>query len=99
MLEHVGFRYFVVLAMTLTFLFIVGKSIYKFREGSIGETHKTKKAAEMRFPSLTLCPHFISNFSTPGTKNMTEYYLNMSSIKEHVLSIHQNYVTEDGLVT
>ena len=90
--------YLVLLAMTITFVVIVGVSIGKFENRSIGETQKTKKASEMYFPSLTLCPHFISNSSTPGTKNLTEYYLNMSSVKEHVLSVHQQYVTDDGLV-
>ena len=91
-------RYLVLLAMTITFVAIVGVSISKFENRSIGETQKTKKASEMHFPSLILCPHFITNYSTPGTKNLTEYYLNMSSVKDHVLSIHQQYITDDGLV-
>ena len=91
-------RYLVLLAMTITFMAIVGVSISKFENRSIGETQKTKKASEMHFPSLILCPHFINNYSTPGTKNLTEYYLKMSSVKDHVLSIQQQYIKDDGLV-
>ena len=98
MLVHVGFRYFVLLAMTLTFLIIVGNSNFKFRERSIGETQQTKKASEMYFPSLALCPLFNPNYTVQGTKNLTEYYLKKNAIKDHVLSIYQSYITKDGCV-
>ena len=101
MSAHEKVRYLVLLAMTATFFAIVGISYVKFSERSIGETQSTKKAAEMHFPSLLLCPYFISNFSFPrtGTMNLTEYYLNRSPIKDHVLDIYQQYVTDDdGLV-
>ena len=91
-------RYLVLLAMTITFAVIVGVSIGKFRNRSIGETQKTKKAAEMYFPSLALCPIFISNYTLHGTMNLTEYYLKRNTINDHVLSIYQQYITEDGLV-
>ena len=98
MLAYERVRYLVLLAMTVTFLVIVGRSIIKFRKRSIGETQSTKKAAEMHFPSLVLCPSFMSNFSQNGTKNLTEYYQNKSPITDHVLSIEQHYLTQNGLV-
>ena len=98
MLANEQGRYLVLLAMTATFLGIVGVSVVKYRESSIGETMSTKKAAKMHFPSLVLCPSFMSNFSQNGTKNLTEYYENKSPITDHVLSIEQHYLTENGLV-
>ena len=101
MLAHERGRYLVLLAMTVTFLAIVGFSIIKYREKSIGETMSTKKAAKMHFPSLVLCPSFHTNFSGTnffGTKNLTEYYQKKSPIGDHVLSIHQYYLTDNGLV-
>ena len=100
--NHVGSRagrYLVLLAVTAIFLAIFGISIQKFRKRSIGETQSTKKASEMVFPSFVLCPFFNSNYSAnETTKNLTEYYFNRSSIKNSVVSIHQQYITEDGLV-
>ena len=100
MLAHERGRYLVLLAMWVTFVAIVGVSIGKYRQRSIGETQSTKKASEMYFPSLVLCPAFNSSSSLTldGTKNLTEYYLNRSPIEDHVLSVHQQYVTDDGLV-
>ena len=91
-------RYLVLLAMTITFVVIVGVSIGKFRNRSIGETQKTKKAAEMYFPSLALCPLYNFNYTNQGSKNLTEYYLKKNAIKDHISSIHQHYITEDGCV-
>ena len=91
-------RYLVLLAMTITFVAIVGVSISKFRNRSIGETQKTKKAAEMYFPSLALCPLFNPNYTVHGNKNLTEYYLKKNAIKDHISSIHQHYITDDGCV-
>ena len=98
MLAHERGRYLVLLAMWVTFVAIVGVSIGKYRQRSIGETQSTKKASEMYFPSLVLCPAFNSSLTLVGTKNLTQYYLNRSPIEDHVLSVHQQYVTDDGLV-
>ena len=103
MLTHDPDRYLVLLAMTVTFIILVGLSVDKFKERSIGETQSIKKASDMYFPSLFLCPllsssHVNNSRLNDTTKNLTEYYLNRLSIKDSVVSIHQQYMTEDGLV-
>ena len=101
MCVFVGFRYLVLLAMTLIFLYIVGKNVLRYRDGCIGETQKTMRAAEMYFPSLLLCPSFDANFSASradDSKNLTAYFLKKTTIKEHVVSIKQQYVTEHGYI-
>ena len=99
MLAYERVRYLVLLFMTITFLAIVGVCINKFREKVIGEAHSTKKASEMHFPSLLLCPHRNSNLTLSGTKNLTDYYLNRSPIQDHVISIYQKYINNDRLVS
>ena len=103
MLTHDADRYLVLLAMTVTFIILVGLSVDKFKERSIGETQSIKKASEMYFPSLVLCPFLASSHVNNSrlndtTKNLTEYYLNRLFIRDSVVSIHQQYMTEDGLV-
>ena len=102
MCVFVGLRYLVLLAMTLIFLYVVGMRVLRYRDGNIGETQKTMRASEMYFPSLLLCPSFDDNFSASradDSKNLTAYYLKKSPIKEHVVSIQQQYMTGHGYIT
>ena len=46
----------------------------------------------------TMQSNNISNYTYQGTMNLTEYYLKRNTINDHVLSIYQQYITEDGLV-
>ena len=48
--------------MILVFLCIVAQSLVKYLEMTIGETQSTKKATEMYFPSIYLCPVFKTDF-------------------------------------
>ena len=92
-------RYLVVLVMVLWFLYNTGQSLVKYTEERIGETQGTKKAEEMFFPSLHVCPIFNETYSkerTSGTMNLTEYYENRPRIEDLVLGVEQAYETKNG---
>ena len=91
-------RYFLVSTMAVGFLYIVGQSLVKYTDRSIGETQSTKRATEMVFPSLYTCPFFKGNFSRnkfSTSKNLTEYYESRPRITDFVLSISQSYEADN----
>ena len=86
--------------MVLVFLYIVCQSLVKYLDRTIGETQSTKKATEMYFPSIYLCPVFKTDFyksqnKTQYSKNLTEYYENVPSVRDTVLSINQSYEADN----
>ena len=92
----------VLLLMAAIFLYMVGKSVYRWSEKKVGETQTTKSASQMVYPSITMVPFFdpsysmmkLSSFNT--TKNLTEYNLNTSHIQSDVVSIEQSYELHNG---
>ena len=92
-------RYILVLAMTTGFLYIVGHSLKKYMEGNIGETRSTKKAAEMFFPSIYICPilktkYYLSHNS--DSMNLTKHYESVPSVKDFILSIQQTFEAKNN---
>ena len=95
-------RIVVLLLMTAIFLYVLGKSIFKWNERKVGKTQTTKSASQMFYPSITMIPIFdpsysmrkLSYFNT--TKNLTEYNLNVSHIYTDIVSIEQNYELPNG---
>ena len=82
--------------MVLVFLYIVCQSLVKYLDRTIGETQSTKKAIEMYFPSIYLCPVFKTDYyksrrKTGYSKNLTEYHANTPFVGDMVLSINQSY--------
>ena len=93
-------RCILILTMILVFLYIVGQSLVKYLDRTIGETQSTKKATEMYFPSIYLCPVFKTDFyksqnKTQYSKNLTEYFENIPSVRDTVLSINQSYEADN----
>ena len=95
-------RFLVSLLMTAIFLFMLGKSITEWSEKKVGETQKTHSAAKILYPSVTMMPIFLRNFSLAKltsfntTKNLTEYNLKTSHIQTDIISIHQKYDITNG---
>ena len=95
-------RILVLLLMTAIFLYVVGKSIFKWNEGKVGKTQTTKSASQMFYPSITMIPIFDLNYSMHKlsyfntTKNLTEYNLKASHIYTDIVSIEQNYELPNG---
>ena len=95
-------RIVVLLLMAAIFLYMVGKSVYRWSEKKVGETQTTKSASQMVYPSITMVPFFdpsysmlkLSSFNT--AKNLTEYNLNTSHIQSDVVSIEQSYELPNG---
>ena len=90
-------RILVLLLMAAIFLYMVGKSVYRWSEKKVGETQTTKSASQMVYPSITMVPFFDPSYSMMKlsffniTKNLTEYNLNTSHIQSDVVSIEQSY--------
>ena len=92
-------RNLVVVGLFIILMKTVQESLTKFMERRIGESHSTKRAADMFFPSLVLVPQYNENYSNnkiTGTKNLTEYYKNRETISEKILMMQQSYETENG---
>ena len=95
-------RIVVLLLMAAIFLYMVGKSVYRWSEKKVGETQTTKSASQMVYPSITMVPFFDPSYSMMKlssfniTKNLTEYNLNTSHIQSDVVSIEQSYELHNG---
>ena len=83
--------------MTAVLLYLLGKSISEWREKKVGESQNTKSASKIFYPSVTMLPLFERQFSLAklksfkARKNLTEYNLKTSHIKEDIISIKQKY--------
>ena len=83
--------------MTAVLLYLLGKSISEWREKKVGESQNTKSASKIFYPSVTMLPLFERQFSLAKLKsfktrkNLTEYNLKTSHIKEDIISIKQKY--------
>ena len=86
----------------MAFLYMMGMSISKWKQGKVGETETNKKASEMFYPSVTFMPFYEMNNSLAklssfkNIKNLTEYYSKTSYIKRDIISIEQSYETGNG---
>ena len=92
-------RYLVMAAVTIMFLYSIGKSLDKFAAKQIGETQGTKRAAEMFFPSLAINPLYDLNYAlsrVKGTKNLKEDYDDRQTIADKILMMQQSYESENG---
>ena len=81
--------------MTAVLLYLLGKSISTWREKKVGETQNTKSASKIFYPSVTMIPFFEPQFSYTKLdsfktkKNLTEYNLKTSHIKDDIISIKE----------
>ena len=81
---------------------MMSKSISEWSKSEVGETQKTKSVSNILYPSVTMLPLFERNFSMAKLssfktrKNLTEYNLKSSHIKEDILSIEQTWEHKDG---
>ena len=92
-------RNLVVVGLFIILMKTVHESLTKFSARRIGESHGTKRAADMFFPSLVLVPHYNDEYRIPkitGTKNLTEYYKNRETISDKILMMQQSYETVNG---
>ena len=99
MSAHKLLRYLVAVLLSIVFLKTVSESLTKFMEKRIGESHGTKRAAEMFFPSLAIVPIYDVRYTLPrvkGTMNLTEYYENRVPIADKILMLKQSYENENG---
>ena len=101
-LENFTFRHVVNLALIVAFMSSVIANVYKYSLKNTVVAESTKRASEVIYPSITMCPEYKKEYAlskTSGTKNLTEYYeslLNMSHIKNDIKSISQPYTTNNG---
>ena len=83
--------------MTVVLMYLLRNSISTWREKKVGETQNTKSASKISYPSVTMLPLFERQFSLAKLKsfktrkNLTEYNLKTSHIKEDIISIKQKY--------
>ena len=99
MSAHKLLRYLVAVLLSIVFLKTVSESLTKFMEKRIGESHGTKRAAEMFFPSLAIVPIYDVSYTLPrvkGTMNLTEYYENRVPIADKILMMQQSFESENG---
>ena len=92
-------RNLVVVGLFIILMKTVYESLTKFTERRIGESHGTKRAADMFFPSLVLVPHYNDEYKIPkltGTKNLLQYYENRETISDKILMMQQSYETVNG---
>lgn len=92
-------RNLVVVGLFIILMKTVQESLTKFMERRIGESHGTKRAADMFFPSLVLAPQYNDDYTInkiTGTKNLTEYYEKRETISNRILMMQQSYETENG---
>ena len=99
MSAHKLLRYLVAVLLSIVFLKTVSESLTKFMEKRIGESHGTKRAAEMFFPSLAIVPRYDVSYilsRVKGTMNLTEYYENSVPIADKILMMQQYFDSENG---
>ena len=95
-------RILVMLLMAAIFLYMLGKSIYRWSEKKVGEAQTTKSASQMFFPSVTMIPFFEPGHSLArlasfnSSKNLTEYNLGTEHITKDIISIEQSYELANG---
>ena len=92
-------RNLVVVGLFIILMKTVYESLTKYMERRIGESHGTKRAADMFFPSLVLVPQYSDDYiisKITGTKNLTEYYVNRETISDKILMMQQSYETING---
>ena len=95
-------RCVVALILGVMFLYSVAKNFIKYKEMKTVLTQGIKSASDVVYPSVTLCPGYKYEYAlsiTSGTKNLTEYYvniLNMSLIRKNIIEISQPYRTRNG---
>ena len=76
-------RFLLVLVLGAGFLFRVVFSIIKWRKGNTGLTHETRKQDYRVLPTISLMRR--SAISGNASGNLTEEYLNIEPLDEHVL--------------
>ena len=102
--ENFTFRHVVNFALVVAFMISVIANINKYAYPKTVVTESARRAMEVIYPSITMCPFYKNEYAhskTSGTKNLTEYYenlLNMAQIKKDILSISQPYITKNGRV-
>ena len=90
------------MALILVFIASIILNVDKYSLKNTVVTESTRSAAEVVYPSITICPVYKGEYAlskTSGTKNLTEYYdslLNVSDIKNFLISISQPYVSKNG---
>ena len=78
-------RYLLVLVLGAGFLFSVVFSIIKWRRGNTGLTHEVKRQDYRVLPTITLMRQ--NALRGNPSDNLTEEYLNIEPLDEHVLYI------------
>ena len=90
------------MALIVAFMSSVFANVKKYSQKNTVVAESTKTASKVIYPSITMCPRYEKEYAiskTSGTKNLTEYYeslLNMSQIKNDVVSISQPYTKKNG---
>ena len=95
-------RILVTLVLSVMFLYSVVTNFTKYKEKKTVVAPSVKSAAEVVYPSVTLCPLYKHEYALsiiPGSKNLTEYYdiiTNLSLIRKDIKRISQPYTTKNG---
>ena len=87
-------KYFLKLVLGIVFGYSVVISLIKWGKGKTGMTHEIRTAQKRWFPSFRICRKLAKSASLG--KNLTENFMHIVPIKQHVLYLEHNVEMENG---
>ena len=87
-------KHFLQLVLGVVFCYSVVVSLIKWEKGKTGMTHEIRSQPKRFFPSVKICRALATSGSL--SKNLTEIFLHIPPIKQHVLHLEHKVEMENG---